>query len=188
MGLFDKLLGRPAAPSPRPAPPAARTAPTPAAIVPEGMRRDAAAEAGLSDFFTQDHRDCDDLWPAVEAAAQGGDGAALQDAWVRFERKLLRHFVMEEEHLFPALEAATGMHGMGPTMVMRSEHEQMRKLLVAMADAVEQGDRQALLDLGDTLLMLIQQHNVKEEGMLYPMAEQALYGHWTDLRDRLPGE
>ena len=41
------------------------------------------------------------------------------------------------------------------------------------------------MDIGDTLLMLIQQHNIKEEGMLYPMAENVLAGHWTKLASLL---
>ena len=41
------------------------------------------------------------------------------------------------------------------------------------------GDTEEALDLGDTLLMVIQQHNVKEEGMLYPMAENMLAGEWA---------
>jgi hemerythrin-like domain-containing protein len=40
-------------------------------------------------------------------------------------------------------------------------------------------------NLGDTLLMLIQQHNQKEEHMLYTMAERALAADWAKLRERL---
>jgi hemerythrin-like domain-containing protein len=92
---------------------------------------------------------------------------------------------MEEALLFPAVEAATGMVDAGPTFVMRMEHEQMRGVLDQMAAAVASGDQQELLDQGDTLHILIQQHNVKEEGMLYPMAERALGGQWPELRAKL---
>ena len=34
-----------------------------------------------------------------------------------------------------------------------------------------------MLDHGDTLLMIAQQHNVKEENILYPMADDALASH-----------
>jgi hemerythrin-like domain-containing protein len=92
---------------------------------------------------------------------------------------------MEEEVLFPAFEAATGMTDSGPTFVMRMEHDQMRGLLDQMGAALERGDQNALLDQGDTLLMLIQQHNQKEEGMLYPMSERALASEWPALHERL---
>ena len=54
-----------------------------------------------------------------------------------------------------------------------------------MAAALERGEAQELLDLGDTLLLLIQQHNQKEEHMLYPMSEQALAARWAALREEL---
>jgi len=46
-------------------------------------------------------------------------------------------------------------------------------------------DRDELLDQGDTLLMLIQQHNQKEEHILYPMCENALDAEWTEIHERL---
>jgi len=95
------------------------------------------------------------------------------------------HLGNEEELLFPAFEAATGMTKAGPTFVMRSEHEQMRALLGRMQAAVERGDLRELLDQGDTLLLLIGQHNSKEEGMLYPLAERALAARWPEIRARL---
>ena len=58
-------------------------------------------------------------------------------------------------------------------------------LLDQMGTTVAAGDLQELLDEGDTLLLLIQQHNQKEEQMLYPMSEQALSSSWPELHDRL---
>ena len=96
-----------------------------------------------------------------------------------------RHMAMEEEVLFPAFEARSGMGGGGPTMVMKMEHLQMQGLLDQISAAIESDESENALDLGDTLLMLIQQHNVKEEGMLYPMAENMLAGEWEDLVEQL---
>jgi hemerythrin-like domain-containing protein len=142
---------------------------------------------GLVEHFSADHRRCDGLWAEVEAAAEKGGAASIAAAWRRFDRAMRRHYAMEEEVLFPAFEAATGMVDAGPTHVMRSEHAQMRGILDQMAAAAEREDHQELLDQGDTLLMLIQQHNTKEEGMLYPMSERALAGQWPDLRQKLAG-
>jgi iron-sulfur cluster repair protein YtfE (RIC family) len=136
-------------------------------------------EGGAAAFFTADHRACDALWPAVEAAGEKGDGAALQAAFAAFARAMRRHLDMEEQVLFPAFEKATGMV-MGPTRVMRGEHAQMRAVLDQMAAAVP-ADPAAVLDLGDTLLMLVQQHNRKEEGMLYPMCDAHLGVDWPAL-------
>jgi len=149
----------------------------------QAMTTEADLEAGPATFFTTDHRASDALWADVEAAVDDDDSAAAQAAFVAFEAATRRHFAMEEEVLFPAFEKATGMT-MGPTQVMRSEHEQMRGLLSQMA-LVAASDLAALVEHGDTLLMLTQQHNLKEEGMLYPMAEAHLGAEWPELAREL---
>ncbi len=140
---------------------------------------------GLVEFFTLKHRQCDGRWADVVTAAETGDADAVKATWRTFQGELLRHLRMEEEVLFPAFEQTTGMTDGGPTFVMRSEHDQMRGLLEQMDAAADAGNHDELDDLGDTLLMLIQQHNQKEEHMLYPMAEQALTAEWAKIRERL---
>lgn len=140
--------------------------------------------SNASQFLTQDHRTCDTEWIDVEAAADRGDVAATRAAFDTFDKAMHRHFEFEERTLFPALESATGMTGFGPTTVMRNEHEQMRRVLTSMSAALEKGDTRGVLDQGDTLLMLVQQHNIKEERILYPMADQRLGGQWSELKSR----
>jgi hemerythrin-like domain-containing protein len=142
-------------------------------------------DAGVYLFFSQDHRDCDSSWAALEDAAGGGKTAESLALWKDFLSRMERHFQMEEEVLFPAFEDATGMHGGGPTEVMRLEHKQMRGLLAQIAQRVDAGDLGGVLDHGDTLMMLIAQHNAKEENMLYPMAENHLQPMWMVLAARL---
>jgi len=135
---------------------------------------------GLQAFFTHDHRQCDALWAAVEGL-DGRDLPAARAALAQFDAAMRRHLAWEEDTLFPAFETATGMR-QGPTTVMRMEHAQMRGVLDQMARA---SDWQEVLDQGDTLMMLIGQHNAKEEGMLYPMCQAHLAGHWPELRTRV---
>lgn len=142
-------------------------------------------ETGLADFFSGDHDDCDSKWVRVEALLDSGDSATLGTAWQDFDQSTRRHLAMEEEVLFPAFEAMSGMGQSGPTVVMRQEHQQIRALLDQIAVAIDAGDTEEALDLGDTLHMLTQQHNVKEEGMLYPMAEDVLGEEWTELKQKL---
>lgn len=138
---------------------------------------------GPQAWFTADHRECDAEWAAVEWAVDADEGRAPA-AWTSFDRRMRRHFDMEEQVLFPAFEADTGMTG-GPTAVMRFEHEQMRALLDQMDRAARAGDWREVLDQGDTLLMLVQQHNMKEEGMLYPMLQMHLGGAWAAVVPKL---
>jgi len=142
-------------------------------------------EVSLSNYFTSDHGDCDEKWARVEELLGNGDDDAAKKAWQNFDQTTRRHLLMEEEVLFPAFEASSGMGQSGPTVVMRMEHEQIRALLDQIGFNIEEGDADEALDLGDTLHMLIQQHNVKEEGMLYPMAENVLAGEWAGIRQKL---
>jgi len=137
--------------------------------------------SGLAAFFEQDHRDCDARWVDVEELLDTEDIEAARPAWQKFDVGMRRHLAMEEEVLFPAFESASGMGGGGPTAMMRVEHQQMRGLLEQIASAVESGDAEQALDVGDTLLMLMQQHNMKEEGTLYPMAENLLGETWPKM-------
>jgi hemerythrin-like domain-containing protein len=138
-----------------------------------------------SAYFTDDHRRCDDAWAEIEGFVVSKDLTAANQAWERFSAMMRRHLAMEEEVLFPALEDAMGMHGGGPTHVMRLEHAQMRGLLDQMGQCAAAGQFDQLLDHGDTLLMIIQQHNAKEEGILYRMADRALGDAWPELQAKL---
>lgn len=142
-------------------------------------------ETSLADYFGGDHNACDEKWVRVEELLDGGEDSALKEAWQDFDKSTRRHLAMEEEVFFPAFEAASGMGMSGPTVVMRAEHEQMRALLDQIGFNIEEGDTDEALDLGDTLHLLTQQHNIKEEGMLYPMAENVLATEWAGIRQQL---
>jgi hemerythrin-like domain-containing protein len=121
------------------------------------------------------HKHCDELFADAEAAGLKGDWAASGTDFARFRDELLAHFATEEQVLFPAFEAATGMVG-GPTQMMRFEHAQMRELLEQMQAALEQRARDPFAGVAETLLVLMQQHNMKEENILYPMCDRTLAG------------
>ena len=140
-------------------------------------------DASLQQFFQGDHRSCDRAWAEVEQAVDVGRKDLIAPAWERFASAMERHFAMEEQVLFPAFEARTGMT-QGPTQVMRAEHDQMRGVLGQMRSTLAAGETDTLLELGDTLLILAQQHNMKEEAVLYPMAEQHLRADWQELHAR----
>jgi len=119
------------------------------------------------------HRRCDDLFVAAEEDVQRHNWAAAEKSFARFHAQMQAHFKAEEDLLFPAFEAATGMNA-GPTQMMRYEHEQMRSLLSQLTEACAARDDEAYAGAAETLLTLMQQHNMKEENILYPMCDQAL--------------
>ncbi len=127
----------------------------------------------ILEFLGSDHRVCDDLFASAEAAVAQKNWDSARELFGRFQAATTHHFAMEETVLFPAFETRTGMSA-GPTQVMRMEHAQMRDLLQGMQQAVTAADQNQFLGLSETLNMLMQQHNLKEENMLYPMSDRVL--------------
>lgn len=141
-------------------------------------------------YMSNDHHRCDELFAAAEDAVQGADWALAEAQHRNFLGAMQRHFAMEEEVLFPAFEEANGS-SMGPTAVMRHEHEQMRALFEEMTQALAGQRTEDYLGATETLLILMQQHNAKEEQILYPLTDNLLAAQQEALLQRMqaqPGE
>ena len=69
--------------------------------------------------------------------------------------------------------------------MMRMEHAQMNGLLDQMAAALANRNAQEYGGASETLLMVMQQHNLKEEQILYPIADQVLATQREDLLGRM---
>ena len=126
------------------------------------------------------HKHCDNLFADAEAAVAAQDWSDARSLTSRFSGELEAHFRTEEETLFPAFESATGMSG-GPTQMMRYEHAQMRDLIDQMHSALGRQEEDSFSGAAETLLILMQQHNMKEENILYPMCDQHLAGQCAAL-------
>ncbi len=127
----------------------------------------------IGSFLGQDHQDCDEQYLLAEAHAGSGNWPAAELDFAAVAKVLEQHMQMEEQIMFPALEAAIGSN-YGPTAVMRSEHQQLRQIVGRMSESIAQRNTDAFFDDADTLRMLLRQHNLKEESILYPMAERVL--------------
>lgn len=141
---------------------------------------------GIHAFLSDDHRACDRLFADMEQALADGTLDAARSAFGNFVHDMERHFQREEGVLFPRFEQATGLRE-GPTRMMRIEHDQMRGLMQDLAEALGQGDRATGLGLAETLMVMIQQHNLKEERVLYPLAERHLGAQAREIVERLAG-
>jgi len=150
----------------------------------KGKSRQANFMETISEYLSSDHHRCDDLFALAEEVAGYGNWERTAAEFGAFLESMRHHFAMEEEVLFPAFEERTGM-SMGPTQIMRMEHQQMRGLFDAMAQAVANRDQDDFLGQAETLLVLMQQHNLKEEQILYHMADQVLGGEAPELIARL---
>ena len=128
----------------------------------------------IKGFLTEDHGRCDELFAKMEdAVTQSIENA--KEAYDAFAEATERHFQMEERVMFLEFEQKTGLT-QGPTAIMRHEHAQMRNLLAEMGKAIEAKDKDKFFGNSETLMILMQQHNMKEEQMLYPMIDRTLEG------------
>ncbi|NPB07248.1 MAG: hemerythrin domain-containing protein [Aquificae bacterium] len=127
----------------------------------------------ITQYLTEEHRKCDTYYAEAEKAVNAGDWEKAKELFNTFKEKTLLHFQKEEDVLFPEFERVTGIV-MGPTQVMRMEHDQARQLMEEMERALEQKDKDTFLSAGESLMVLLQQHNMKEEQILYPMSDQHL--------------
>jgi len=128
--------------------------------------------SSIKEYLTNDHRACDEVFAQMEEKANNSlvDAKEITQSFVA---DMERHFQREERVMFPEFETKTGMLN-GPTEMMRQEHSQMRNLMQQLLGAIENDDKDKFFGLSETLMILLQQHNMKEEQMLYTMAQQHL--------------
>ena len=142
-----------------------------------------------TDVLKDEHRGVERMLAIVQAATRrlqaGGDAPAdLYLKAVDFFRGFTDgcHHAKEEEKLFPALERRGVARAGGPIGVMLAEHEQGRAYVRAMAEAAsryskgDQAAAAALIESGRGYVELLHQHIAKEDGILFPLADQVLSG------------
>jgi len=134
----------------------------------------------ISEILTKDHKRIDDIYSEVEnfIVKKSWDEAGLKVS--EFSSALNNHLQAEEECLFNEFERKTG-NTMGPTQVMRMEHDQMRQFVTQISRAITEKNYSACAGNMETLMILIQQHNMKEENMLYRMCDQIL----SDIQEKI---
>jgi hemerythrin-like domain-containing protein len=126
-----------------------------------------SASAGLQ----REHHEIDEGLAVLTTAARSReqDPAAVR----RAIHALRRHIYLEEELLFPPL-AEAGL--LAPVFVMLREHAQIWATLDALQRELDgnAGTGPAAQALAHQLAIQLQHHNLKEEKILYPQADQVL--------------
>jgi hemerythrin-like domain-containing protein len=127
----------------------------------------------ISRYLGNDHKRCDELFVIAETRVSNSQWDQAESCLEEFRSALERHFAMEEKVLFEAFEKATG-NSEGPTSVMRTEHQQLRSILAMLKNTLFKRDADNFLGYSDTLNTMMQQHNMKEESILYQMTDRVL--------------
>lgn len=128
------------------------------------------ASLTLSAELTREHREIDD---EIEAFIEKLDCGSLQRELLTDTLEALRrHIYPEEVFLFPPLRDAGIVM---PIFVMMREHGQLWHTMDALTHLLADGkDTQRLRDTCTQLLDQLQQHNSKEEPVIYPNADTGL--------------
>jgi len=134
--------------------------------------------------MTADHRRCDVLEVAVEESIAKRDWDEAEEQFDRFAFRLKRHLQIEEEELFPVFEQTSGSV-QGPTSVMRIEHDQMREMLDRLKHNLLEHDDESYAGNSETLHILMMQHNLKEEQILYPAFDRNFAKDATEMLERI---
>jgi hemerythrin-like domain-containing protein len=127
----------------------------------------------ILEFMREDHRACDHLYTEAENALANKNIDEAKKLFDAFYHATNHHFDMEEKELFITFEKRTGMMG-GPTQMMRYEHQHLRSLLESMRSALAENRSNDFFGIGESMMIMLQQHNMKEEQMLYPMIDRTL--------------
>lgn len=140
----------------------------------------------ITEYLSGDHKRCDDLFASAETNASQNKWEEAQANLKEFITALERHFGMEEKVLFPEFENVTGST-QGPTNVMRMEHQQMRSILEMLQDSAKRCSTDDFLGYSETLNTMMQQHNMKEESILYMMTDRVLAGRQDEIIKTMSG-
>jgi iron-sulfur cluster repair protein YtfE (RIC family) len=103
------------------------------------------------------------------AAGLVAEGRSVVD---RLDAEMRLHLQAEQELLFPVFEARAGIAG--PVAVMRREHRAIEALLESVLMALDRKEVASAQDRLRRLAVLLTDHHLKEERILYPKTDQVL--------------
>lgn len=136
-----------------------------------------------TEVLKQEHRVIENVLDALERLAKAAETSALAE-WekaIDFARNFADkcHHLKEENLLFPALEARGIPREGGPIGMMLAEHEEGRGYVRAMAAVLGSGkdsldNRQILRETAIAYIRLLRQHILKEDEVLFQMADEVL--------------
>ena len=127
----------------------------------------------ISAYLAEDHGRLGSLLAAVSVQMAEGRLEEAKAAWGPYEAGLCRHLRLEEELLFPVFEVRSGLSD-GPTVSLRIEHREIRRIAALLRGGVEREDPAAFADGLRLLGEVLADHESKEEHVLYPTTDALL--------------
>lgn len=136
----------------------------------------AAALSPTARLMTE-HRVIEQVLGCLAKIADGAMSGKLVEADARDAVRFLQEFAdrchhgKEEAQLFPMLERFGMPSHVGPTAVMRAEHDEGRAHVRAMSAALDAADPRKFAREAGAFVGLLEEHIMKEDQVLFPMAD-----------------
>jgi len=128
----------------------------------------------VTEFLQTDHRRLDAIFERFQQAIKQNRWETASKDFRELSTGLKRHIKIEEEILFPVFEEKTGMFNGGPTAVMRMEHTEIKDLLDKVLASTDAREASKAVDGYNALILILADHNMKEEHILYPESDSFL--------------
>lgn len=128
----------------------------------------------VTELLQTDHRRLDNIFERFQHAVKENRWENASADFREFSNGLKRHIKAEEEVLFPLFEEKTGMFDGGPTAVMKMEHTDIKGLLDKILAATDAREASEVKDASKSLILVLSDHNMKEEHILYPESDSFL--------------
>jgi iron-sulfur cluster repair protein YtfE (RIC family) len=126
----------------------------------------------ITTVMTSEHRRIEGALSDTVSQLAAGLVADARAVFDRLDAEMRLHFRAEEELILPVFEARAGIAG--PVAVIRREHRAIEALLDAVVVALDRNDAASAGDRLHRLAVLLTDHHLKEERILYPKTDQVL--------------
>ncbi|MEK8089708.1 hemerythrin domain-containing protein [Thermithiobacillus plumbiphilus] len=130
----------------------------------------------LSQIFTEHHHLLDRLFDAARASIKGGDWMLAEPEFQHFRREIEKHMAVEESYLFPAMTAGADAQDIALVEILRKGHQDLRSFFEEILEAILSHDAEEALALMDTVSIILEQHDKREEDELYPAVDRLFTG------------
>jgi iron-sulfur cluster repair protein YtfE (RIC family) len=127
----------------------------------------------LQKYFEDEHEQLDELLAELEHTLTANQVAHARQSLARFAGKLDRYIRGEELLLFPVFDQLAETAPV-PTRAMREEHERLLQMATSISRCIERNELAVALAMLRKLRSVYLLHNVKEDGVIYPLVALAV--------------
>jgi iron-sulfur cluster repair protein YtfE (RIC family) len=136
------------------------------------MNRSLVCEPSISFYFEREHDRLDSLFQDYQRL-KPSDFPRARECFLQFEFGLRRHIAWEEEILFTLFEEKTDFLEYSPVATLRDEHREILQALEALKIKIL-GANPNSIGREKQFLILLGNHNLREESVLFPMIDEVL--------------